>query len=271
MSLYAVGDLQGCLEPLDRLLAQLPSDARLVFVGDLINRGPDSLGTLRRVMALGDRAIALLGNHDLHFLAVAAGIRPPHAEDTLHDILDAPDRDELIRWLRHRPLAHTENGALFVHAGILPAWSHTKALSLASEVEQELRGDQFEHFLHNMYGNQPLAWSEALVGPARWRCILNAMTRMRYVSDQGEMDLKHKGSPLKAPPGYHPWYLHPQRAWAGQTVIFGHWSTAGLVQRADAIGIDTGCVWGGALTAVLWPERQFIQLPCPQVRVPFAD
>jgi bis(5'-nucleosyl)-tetraphosphatase (symmetrical) len=262
MSLYAIGDLQGCAARLDALLERLPADARLIFVGDLVNRGPDSLGTLRRVRALGERAVAVLGNHDLHLLAVAAGIRPLHDDDTLQDILGAPDAAELIDWVRHRPLAHREEGALFVHAGILPSWTVEETLRLAGEVEQQLRAENYRDFLATMYGNRPLQWSEALAGADRLRCILNALTRLRFLSLDGAMDLKLKGSIESAPPGWVPWFAHPQRVSAGSPIIFGHWSTIGLMMRDDAIGIDTGCVWGGCLTALQWPSRAIAQVDC---------
>jgi bis(5'-nucleosyl)-tetraphosphatase (symmetrical) len=268
MSLIAIGDLQGCAGSLDRLLAQLPADARLVFVGDIVNRGPDSLGTLRRVRALGERAVVLLGNHDLHLLAVAAGIRPTHAEDTMQQILDAPDAAELIDYVRARPLAHAEQGALFVHAGVLPSWDLAQTLSLAGEVEHRLRAPDYRDFLATMYGNRPVRWQVELQGADRLRCILNALTRVRFVSLDGAMDLKLKGSVASAPPGWVPWFEHPQRATRGMPVVFGHWSTLGLVMRDDAIGIDTGCVWGGRLTALRWPERTITQVECPQSQRP---
>jgi bis(5'-nucleosyl)-tetraphosphatase (symmetrical) len=268
MSLYAIGDLQGCAARLDELLARLPADARLIFVGDLVNRGPDSLGTLRRVRALGERAVALLGNHDLHLLAVAAGIRPVHDDDTLHDIVAAPDAAELIDWVRKRPLAHVEEGALFVHAGVLPQWSVEHTLALAGEVQDQLRADDYRTFLATMYGNRPLQWSDALEGADRLRCILNALTRLRFLSLEGAMDLKLKGSIESAPPGWVPWFAHPQRVSVATPIIFGHWSTIGLMMRDNAIGIDTGCVWGGCLTALQWPTRALTQVSCAPAAVP---
>ena len=267
MSLYAIGDLQGCAARLDELLARLPADARLVFVGDLVNRGPDSLGTLRRVRALGDRAVAVLGNHDLHLLAVAAGIRQLHDDDTLQDILTAPDAAELLDWVRNRPLAHVEEGALFVHAGVLPQWSVERTLELASEVQQLLRADDYHAFLATMYGNRPVQWSEALDGADRQRCILNALTRLRFVSLEGAMDLKLKGSVESAPPGWVPWFAHPARVSTATPVIFGHWSTLGLMMRDNVICIDTGCIWGGCLTALHWPSRMVEQVSCGPVVV----
>jgi bis(5'-nucleosyl)-tetraphosphatase (symmetrical) len=266
MSLIAIGDLQGCAGSLDELLAIVPAGERLVFVGDLVNRGPDSLGALRRVRAFGDRAVAVLGNHDLHLLAVAAGIRPVHDDDTMRDILDAPDAAELIDWVRQRPLAHFEEGALFLHAGVLPQWTVDKALALAREVEAQLRAPNYREFLATMYGNRPVEWSDTLAGPDRLRCVLNAYTRVRYLSESGAMNLKLKGSIESAPPGWVAWFDHPQRATRGTPIIFGHWSTLGLMLREDAIGIDTGCVWGGKLTALAWPSRQIYQVTCPQSR-----
>ena len=271
MSLYAIGDLQGCRGSLELLLPRIPGDARLIFVGDLVNRGPDSLGTLRRVRDLGDRAVALLGNHDLHLLAVAAGIRPLHHDDTLQDILDAPDAQELLDWLRARPLAHAEEGALFVHAGVLPQWDGTQTLALAQEVEAQLRAPDYRTFLATMYGNQPARWDDALTGADRSRCVLNALTRLRFLTPDGAMDFKTKASPDRAPEGRIAWFDHPARRSRGTTVVFGHWSTLGLMlTRDDAIGIDTGCLWGRQLTALRWPSREVIQVPCPQVRAPNA-
>lgn len=268
--MLVVGDVQGCLASLELLLAHAPAATRLLFVGDLVNRGPRSLETLRFVRSLGERAIALLGNHDLHLLAVDAGIRPQHADDTLQAILDAPDRDELIDWLRRRPLAHFEAGALFVHAGALPQWTVEKTLSLAREVEARLRADDYRAFLATMYGNTPARWDDRLDGADRLRCVINALTRLRFVAADGTMDFKVKEGTAAAPPGYVPWFEHPQRATRGTPVVFGHWSTLGLLLRDDAICLDTGCVWGGRLTALSWPDRKLLQVDCPQARDPLG-
>jgi len=266
-----IGDLQGCLASLEQLLAKSP-DTRLVFVGDLVNRGPASLATLRFVRDLGDRAVALLGNHDLHLLAVAAGIRPLHRTDTVQDILAAPDREQLLNWLRARPLAHREAGALLVHAGVFPQWSVEKTLALACEVEACLRGADYRTFLAQMYGNAPARWDESLTGADRLRCVINAMTRLRFVSADGTMDFKIKEGAGAAPAGYMPWFDHPDRAThparGGLPVIFGHWSTLGLLERDDAVCLDTGCVWGGQLTAMRWPERTILQVQCPRSAIP---
>jgi len=266
--LYAIGDLQGCAGCARQLIEQLPSDARLVFVGDLVNRGPDSLGALRLVRALGERAVAVLGNHDLHLLAVHAGIRPMHDDDTMQDILDAPDAQELIDWVRTRPLAHQEQGALFLHAGVLPQWNLAQTLAHAREVEAQLRAPNYRDFLATMYGNRPVQWSEGLQGADRLRCILNALTRVRFLSLAGAMDLKLKGSVASAPAGWVPWFAHPERATRDTTIIFGHWSTLGLMISDNAIGLDTGCVWGGKLTALEWPSRAITQVACPQSQRP---
>ena len=276
--MLVVGDLQGCLASLHQLLAQAidtgeRQDAAtapepIVFLGDLVNRGPASLDTLRFVRGLGDRAVTLLGNHDLHLLAVAAGIRPLHRDDTLQEILDAPDRDELLDWLRARPLAHDEAGALFVHAGVLPQWTAAKTLALAAEVEVALRSPHYGTFLAQMYGNTPARWDEALTGADRLRCVINALTRLRFVSDDGTMDFKIKDGTAAAPPGFMPWFDHPDRAThptrGGAPVVFGHWSTLGLLDRFDVVCLDTGCVWGGQLTAMRWPARTIVQVGCPQ-------
>ncbi|MBV8209332.1 MAG: symmetrical bis(5'-nucleosyl)-tetraphosphatase [Burkholderiaceae bacterium] len=268
MSLLVVGDLQGCDDRLRQLLQTAPQPDRFLFLGDLVNRGPQSLASLRRVHALGERAITLLGNHDLHLLAVASAIRPQHADDTLQEVLDAPDAEELLRWLRTRPLAHFEQGALFVHAGVLPQWTVQRTLELAGEVEQRLAGADFRQFLATMYGNRPARWDEALAGADRLRCILNALTRVRFVSEDGEMDLKIKEGAAAAPPGWFPWFDHPHRASGDTPIVFGHWSTLGLMLRQDAVCLDTGCVWGGALTAMSWPQREIFQVPCPGYRRP---
>ena len=210
--MLVIGDLQGCLASLHELLGTTAPNERLLFLGDLVNRGPSSLETLRFVRSLGERAVALLGNHDLHLLAVAAGIRPMHRDDTLADILQAPDREDLLDWLRARPLAHVQEGALFVHAGVLPQWSVEKTLALAREVEACLGGPDYRSFLRQMYGNTPARWDEALAGPDRLRCVINALTRLRFVDADGTMDFQVKEGAAAAPPGFVPWFDHPTRA-----------------------------------------------------------
>ena len=264
---YLIGDLQGCHDAFGRLLAEIgfsPSRDRLTVLGDLVNRGPQSLAVLRRMRALGSAADSLLGNHDLHLLAVAHGVRPEHQSDTLREILDAPDREAWIDWLRQRPLALVREGWLCVHAGVPPAWTATMTLALAAEVEQLLRGPDLGSFLPLMYGNHPAAWSGALRGPDRWRHVINVLTRIRFCHADGSLDFKAKEGASQAPPGLVPWFDFPQRASAGTAIAFGHWSTLGLVNRPDLLGIDTGCVWGGALTAVRVDggRRDIVQVPC---------
>jgi len=265
MAIYAIGDIQGCYEELQQLLQQIrfdPAQDKLWFVGDLVNRGPGSLQVLRLVKSLGDSAITVLGNHDLHLVAVAAGIGKLHKSDTLDEILAAPDRDELLHWLRRQKLAHLENGHLLVHAGVLPGWTANKALQLAREVESVLRGDDYVDFIRQMYGNAPQAWQEDLSGYNRLRAIVNAFTRLRVCSPQGEMEFKFKGEVEHIPPGYLPWFEVPGRKNTDATVIFGHWSALGLVVRDNVIALDTGCLWGGPMTAIRLEDRQLFRVPC---------
>lgn len=271
MSIYAIGDIQGCAERLDALLALIHAaspDAQLIFLGDLVNRGPDSLATLRKIRGLGTRARVVLGNHDLHLLAVSLGIRKPHPADTVMEILEAHDRDELLNWLRHQSLALYEQGHLLVHAGVLPQWSTTQVLAVAQEVETRLRSENWGDFLREMYGNEPTSWNDNLEGAARMRCIVNGLTRLRYCTAVGEMEFITKESPGNPMPGYMPWFRVPNRQTADTTVIFGHWSTLGLSLQDNIIGLDTGCVWGGKLTALRLSDRGLLQVACPQYQRP---
>jgi bis(5'-nucleosyl)-tetraphosphatase (symmetrical) len=271
---YLIGDVQGCCDALDRLLAQIgfsPSRDTLLVLGDLVNRGPQSLAVLKRMRALGASAQALLGNHDLHLLAVAHGVRPAHATDSLAEILESPERDAWLEWLRARPLALQREGWLCVHAGVNPAWSAVQTLALAAEVEAMLRGPDLAEFLPRMYGNEPARWSDALQGAERWRHVINVLTRIRFVqAADGALDFKVKESAAAAPPGLVPWFDAPQRATRGTPIAFGHWSTLGLVQRDDLLAIDTGCVWGGALTAVRIDggRREVVQVACDEALAP---
>jgi len=241
---------------------------RFWYAGDLVNRGPQSLATLRRVISLGERAMAVLGNHDLHLLATAAGARKLSKSDTVEEILLAPDAADLIDWLRHRPLVHYEQGHLLVHAGILPAWDVAKTLALAAEVQQALRGPQWRKALQKLYGNVPTAWDDNLKGSKRVRVIINALTRMRLCTPAGQMALTTKAPPSACPPGLVPWFDVPARATADVTVIFGHWSTLGLMLRDNAVCLDTGCVWGGSLTAMRLRDRKIIQVQCAEFLTP---
>jgi bis(5'-nucleosyl)-tetraphosphatase (symmetrical) len=270
---YLMGDVQGCCDALARMLAKIGFSAsrdRLHVLGDLVNRGPQSLATLRHLRGLGDAATCLLGNHDLHLLAVAYGVRPQHKSDTLTDILEAPDRDAWLDWLRQRRMALFEHGWLMVHAGVVPQWDAATTLQLAGEVEQQLRGPDLGAFLHVMYGNEPARWSESLSGHARLRFAVNVLTRIRFVMADGTLDLQSKEGAGGAPPGCVAWFDAPDRQTAGTPIAFGHWSTLGLVNRPDLLALDTGCVWGGQLTAVRIDggRREVIQVECEQAQRP---
>ena len=271
--IHLIGDVQGCAQALQRLLSEIdfsPSRDRIVLLGDLVNRGPASLAVLQMLAPLQGSATCLLGNHDLHLLAVAHGVRPLHKSDTLDDILDAPDREAWIAWVRAQPLAHLEAGWLCVHAGVLPQWTPAQTLALAAEAQTLLRGPDLPGFLRVMYGNQPDQWHDDLAGADRMRLAVNAFTRLRFCTAEGKLDLKTKEGPGAAPPGHHPWFDVPGRRTAGQPMAFGHWSTLGLVNRPDLLGLDTGCVWGGALTAVRVDggRREVVQVPCEQAQAP---
>ncbi len=271
--IYLIGDVQGCCDAFERLLAAIgfsPSRDRLVVLGDLVNRGPASLATLRRLRELGDAATCLLGNHDLHLLAVACGGRKPHRSDTLADVLDAPDRDAWLEWLRQRRMAVLESGWLCVHAGVVPQWDCDETLTRAAEVESMLKSDALDAFLHRMYADEPVRWSASLAGHERLRFIINVLTRIRFVDARGALDLKTKEGAGGAPPGLCPWFDAPGRRTEGVPIAFGHWSTLGLVNRPDLLALDTGCVWGGALTAVRVDggRREVFQVACEQAQMP---
>lgn len=248
----AIGDLQGCSDAFNRLLStlNLPETTPIWLTGDLINRGPASLATLRSIIALGDRVTTVLGNHDLHLLAIAAGVHTPKKGDTLDDILAAKDFDDLIDWLRNQPLAHFDNNFLMVHAGVLPDWTVDQTLSLAAEVEKKLRGPKWKQFLKNLWGNEPARWSDKLTGDDRTRVIVNALTRVRFCKPDGTMEFKGNGGLASAPEGFYPWFDVPGRKTAEATVVFGHWAALGLHLRDNLCGLDSGCVWGNQLSAV---------------------
>lgn len=289
MALYLIGDVQGCDSALQRLLDELSFSASrdtLYLLGDLVNRGPDSAGVLRRLMGYGGAVQCVLGNHDLHLLAVACGARKPHRKDTLHGILDAPDRQAMLDWLRWQRMAILENvegnQVLMVHAGVLPSWTATKTIALATEVESVLRGPALGEFLQQMYGDEPAYWSDTLTGTARLRVIVNTLTRLRFCDADGRMEFATKEGAGATPPGYLPWFDVPGRQTAGVTVAFGHWSTLGWLDRSDVISLDTGCVWGGCLSALRLgsPEgpgcptssaalaQKLIQVKCAQAQKP---
>ncbi len=274
MAVYCVGDVQGCDAPLGRLLAEIdfsPSRDTLFVLGDLVNRGPASAQVLRRLMALGPAARCVLGNHDLHLLAVAAGAGRLKPLDTLDELLQAPDREAMLEWLRQQPLAIWQHDVLMVHAGVLPSWTVEYTLALAAEVEAVLRGPDLSDFLHHMYGNTPAAWRDDLTGNDRLRVVVNALTRLRFCSAEGVMEFASKEGADSAPAGHMPWFDVPGRQTAHITVAFGHWSTLGKLQRQDVWALDTGCVWGGCLSALRLSNTgtpEIIQVRCEQAQRP---
>ncbi|MDR1888102.1 MAG: symmetrical bis(5'-nucleosyl)-tetraphosphatase [Zoogloeaceae bacterium] len=283
MSTYAIGDIQGCFNSFRRLLdccAFDPAQDKLWLVGDLVNRGPDSLSTLRYVKSLGDAAITVLGNHDLYLLMIAEVRDARRArDDTLQTVLDAPDRAELLDWLRHRPMCHAEGEYCMVHAGLLPQWSVKKACNLAAEVETRLRGEDYREFLAQLWGSKPACWSGKLQGMDRLRVIVNAMTRMRFCSikteDNGkrcEMNFSAKGKVENAPRGCLPWFELPDRKSADRVLVTGHWSALGLKMTPNLLALDSGCLWGGQLTAVRLEDRALFQVDCsPEERCALED
>jgi bis(5'-nucleosyl)-tetraphosphatase (symmetrical) len=272
---YAIGDLQGCFEPLLALLERLNFSAdrdQLLLVGDLVNRGPDSLRVLRHVRSMGANAHSVLGNHDLHLLAQHFDpARPMRQGDTLQQVLDAPDREALMQWLLERPLlihdaAHHD---LVLHAGLIPQWTVQQAVTEAAAAEHALR-EKPQAFLSTMYGNKPDRWSENLDAADRHRFTINVLTRLRYCSADGTINLKLKDAPGKVQPPWRPWFEHAQRRATDVRIVCGHWSTLGLLRRPDVLALDTGCVWGGALTAVNLddPEAPPVQQPCIACQTP---
>ena len=283
MALYLIGDIQGCDAPLQRLLDTLdfsPSRDTLFVLGDLVNRGPASAAVLRRLMHYGASARSLLGNHDLHLLAVASGTRHAHRKDTLQEVLAAPDRHAMLEWLRHQAMALLEKvgtqSVLMVHAGVLPQWTALQTVQYAREVEAVLRSGQAKDFYAAMYGNAPDHWDEACTGMDRIRVIVNALTRLRFCTATGVMEFDTKDSADAAPAGYMPWFDVPGRRSADTVVAFGHWSTLGWLPRSDVLALDSGCVWGGCLTALriaAGPASQSLRMEritvrCEQAQVP---
>jgi len=269
MATFAVGDVQGCYDELRSLLGACGFDRkrdRLWFVGDLVNRGPKSLEVLRFVRDLGSRAVTVLGNHDLHLVTQFEGFERSRKDDTFQDVLEAPDAGELVNWLRSRPLMHEGNGWVMVHAGLLPQWTSKKALMLAGEVETALQSGNYRKFLQHMYGSKPDQWSDALEGWDRLRVIVNAMTRMRFCTAGGKMEFFAKGE--KPPPGFRRWFDTYKRR---NAVVFGHWSQLGLTLGKRHAGLDSGCVWGGRLTAFRLEDRALYQVACRGYQAPGGD
>jgi bis(5'-nucleosyl)-tetraphosphatase (symmetrical) len=268
MATYAVGDIQGCLAPLKRLLDKVefePGRDCLWVAGDLINRGPDSLTTLRFIRQLGASTRIVLGNHDLHLLGVAFGERKLGRKDTIDPILKAPDRDELLHWLRHQPLLHhdADLGYVMTHAGIPPIWTLDEAKARAKEVEQALQGEHHAEFFSHMYGSTPEIWRNDLAGWNRLRIIVNYLTRMRFCSPDGRLDLKAKQGIDSAPPGLAPWFSHPNHRCRDQKILFGHWAALeGKTGTPNAIALDTGCVWGNALTMMRLEDGEMFSTSC---------
>lgn len=271
--IYVVGDLQGCCDAFDRLLAQIgfsPSRDRLYLLGDLVNRGPSSLQVLQRLEQMGNAATCLLGNHDLHLLAVAHGVRPAHRSDTLEAILTHPRREHWLAWLRQQRLAVQAHGWLMVHAGVVPQWTAEQVLELADEVHTLLASADLPEFLAVMYGNEPGRWRQRLSGADRWRFVVNVLTRIRFCDAEGSLDFKLKEGADAAPAHLMPWFDVPGRRTAGVPIAFGHWSTLGSLDRPDLLALDTGCVWGGRLTAARIDDgrRELVSVACPQAQVP---
>jgi len=265
VSTYAIGDIQGCFDSFRRLLDLIrfdPARDRLWLVGDLVNRGPHSLETLRFVKGLGEAAITVLGNHDLHLVMLAEGHSKRRDDDTLEAILAAPDREELLAWLRRRPMMHVENDFALVHAGLLPQWTVAQAAALAGEVEAALRAENYREFLANMWGSEPPSWRDDLSGWPRLRVIVNAMTRMRFCSIEGVMEFKTKGEVTAAPEGYLPWFAVPGRKSGDRVLVTGHWSALGLRIEPNLLALDSGCLWGRHLTAVRLSGRKIFQVDC---------
>ncbi|HTS21599.1 MAG TPA: symmetrical bis(5'-nucleosyl)-tetraphosphatase [Casimicrobiaceae bacterium] len=274
MSHYVIGDIQGCYAEFRQLLDIVrfdPGHDRLWLVGDLVNRGPDSLSVLREVKSLGRAATTVLGNHDLHLLIVAAGHRQAHRHDTLSEVLAAPDRDELLGWLRGLPLLVREGDRLLVHAGLLPSWTAADAVMLSGEVEAVLRSDQCDALLHDLYGDEPDRWDDELAGIDRLRAIVNVCTRLRFCAADGTMEFSEKRGADHAPAGFAPWFAQPSRRSSRDTVYCGHWSTLELMLAPNVLMLDSGCVWGGTLTAIRLDDGRVFQVPSRAAVAPKPD
>ena len=270
MAVFAIGDIQGCVNPLEQLLERIEFDPQydqLLLTGDLINRGPDSLSTIKFVRSLGSSVISVLGNHELHFLAVATKTRRLRRDDTLKSLLASPDLEDIVDWLRFLPLMYCDHTikTLLVHAGIYPGWKRRQAMAFAAEVESVLRGDNCHKFLSKMYGNNPIKWSPCLSGWDRLRFITNVFTRMRFCDQKGNLNLIQKGAPGSQPKRYFPWYEHPELKCKTWRILFGHWAALGYKQQGRIISLDSGCVWGGKMTALRLDDQFYApawQLEC---------
>jgi bis(5'-nucleosyl)-tetraphosphatase (symmetrical) len=265
MATYAIGDIQGCMSALRRLLDHIKFDQaqdRLWFVGDLVNRGSQSLEVLRFVKQLGTAAVTVLGNHDIHLLALWSQITQPSRNDTLQPILSAPDADELLHWLRFRPILHAEDSYTMIHAGMLPSWSMSQAIALAHEVEEALQGENFREMLPAIYFRQAQKYSDHLSTEERLGLTTNVFTRLRVCTHEGVPDFSFKGPPEEAPSGYFPWFQTPNRATQNNTIIFGHWSALGIVQEENIIALDGGCIWGRELVTMRLEDRQLFRVAC---------
>ncbi|MGR9086831.1 MAG: symmetrical bis(5'-nucleosyl)-tetraphosphatase [Gammaproteobacteria bacterium] len=268
MAIYAIGDVQGCFDELIRLLDAIafdPGDDQLWFAGDLVNRGPKSLETLRFVKSLGDSAVTVLGNHDLHLLVASCSSMRAGKKDTLKPVLEAPDRDDLIDWLRRRPLLHYDEGFCLVHAGLPPQWDFNLAREMAGLAEQALRASDYRDFLVQLYGNEPDIWASGLKGVDRLRFVINCLTRMRYCESSGRLDFGHDGPPGTQPSHLVPWFETPGRKNSDLRIVCGHWSSLGYYEGSNCYAIDTGCLWGGQLTALkLGDSVQRFSIDCPE-------
>ncbi|AAQ61727.1 symmetrical bis(5'-nucleosyl)-tetraphosphatase [Chromobacterium violaceum] len=269
MAIYAIGDIQGCFEPFQQLLRLIdfnPGKDTLWLTGDLVNRGPQSLEVLRWVFQHQDQVEMVLGNHDLHLLAVSEGFGKIHRDDTIDDVLNAADGKVLLDWLRCQPMMLEGHGYAMVHAGLLPEWTISKALRLAEEVEFGLSGTRYREFLGRLYGNKPTRWTDDLKGVDRLRLIVNVMTRMRFLTRDGELDLSYKGELEGAPANLVPWFEAPNRRHGGTPIVCGHWSALGVHLDEDILAIDSGCLWGGSLSALRLDDKQLFSLPCQAYR-----
>ena len=270
MAIYAIGDVQGCYNELLRLLDFIAFDEhsdQLWFVGDLVNRGPKSLETLRFIKSLGSSAVAVLGNHDMHLLAAACSVPSSNKKEALNQVLVAPDRDELIDWLRYRPLFHHDEHFCMVHAGIPPQWDFYQTKKMAETVQKALQGNDYKNLLKGMYGNKPDIWSPILRGTSRLRFIINCFTRMRYCDAEGRLDFNFNGSPGSQPNNLMPWFQVPDRKNSDMRIIFGHWSSLGYYEGHNCYAIDTGCLWGGQLTALkLGKQVERFSIDCAGIK-----